>query len=75
LFGAIHFLKGDEIMQIYWRVINELEELGEKIMFHDPSILREYGKWCKKNRIPYVGTYKTSLYLCPELLNQIKQQD
>ncbi len=60
-------------MHIYWRVINELGELGEVLVFHDPSILREYGNWCKRNNVVLQSGYKTSPYLCEELLIQIKQ--
>jgi len=60
-------------MQIYWRVINELEELGEVLVFHDPSIFREYWNWCRRNNVVYQKGFKTSPYLREELLIQIKQ--
>jgi len=60
-------------MQIYWRVINDLEELGEALVFHDPSIFREYGNWCRRNNVAFQRGFKISPYLCEELLIQIKQ--
>ncbi|RLB39454.1 MAG: hypothetical protein DRH12_11500 [Deltaproteobacteria bacterium] len=61
-------------MQIYWRIMNELLELGEILIIHDPSVLREYGRWCRKNCISSTGTYELSPHLCNELLVQIKQR-
>ena len=36
-------------MHFYWRVKEELRFLGEKLVFHDPNLLREYNFWCQKN--------------------------
>ena len=35
-------------MHQYWRIIEELKYLGEILVFHDPSISREYETWIKK---------------------------
>ena len=35
-------------MHQYWRIIEELKYLGEVLIFHDPSISREYETWIKK---------------------------
>lgn len=43
-------------MQIYWRMIEELRDLGEMMVFHDPSLLREYRRWCRRNKIDFWGT-------------------
>ncbi len=44
-------------MQIYWRMMHELRELGEMVVFHDPSLVREYKRWCKRNGIDFWGTF------------------
>ncbi len=36
-------------MHFYWRIIEELKFLGEAVIFHDPSLKREYKLWLKKN--------------------------
>ena len=35
-------------MHLYWRIIEELKYLGEDLIFHDPSLSREYEIWIKK---------------------------
>ncbi|MDY6972771.1 MAG: hypothetical protein SV775_10630 [Thermodesulfobacteriota bacterium] len=35
-------------MHLYWRILEELRYLGEVLIFHDPSISREYEIWMKK---------------------------
>ncbi len=47
-------------MQLYWRMIEELRDLGEIMVFHDPCLLREYRRWCKRNRIDFWGTLLVS---------------
>jgi len=37
------------IMQFYWRIIEELRYLGEIVIFHDPSLQRQYRWWLRKN--------------------------
>lgn len=39
-------------MQIYWRVQQDLNCLGEVILFHDPSLLRSLRQWIRRN---YIG--------------------
>jgi len=36
-------------MFFYWRIIEELKFMGENVVFHDPSLVREYKDWLKKN--------------------------
>ena len=36
-------------MFLYWRLNEELKYLGEKLVFHDPSFIREYANWRQKN--------------------------
>lgn len=36
-------------MQIYWRVQQDLNCLGEIIVFHDPSLLRSLRTWIRRN--------------------------
>lgn len=36
-------------MQFYWRIIEELRFLGETVIFHDPTLLRQFRWWLKKN--------------------------
>jgi hypothetical protein len=38
-------------MHLYWRIKEELGYLGEVLIFHDPSLLREYRRWVRKNAI------------------------
>jgi hypothetical protein len=38
-------------MHFYWRIKEELAYLGEVLIFHDPSLVREYRRWVKKNAI------------------------
>lgn len=35
-------------MHFYWRIIEELRFLGESLVFHDPSLRREYQLWLKR---------------------------
>ena len=37
-------------------MIEELRDLGEMMVFHDPSLLREYRRWCRRNKIDFWGT-------------------
>jgi hypothetical protein len=37
------------MMQLYWRVQNDLDCLGEVIHFHDPSLVRCLKLWVRKN--------------------------
>jgi len=37
-------------MHFYWRIIEELKELGETWTIHDPGLLRCYRRWCWQNR-------------------------
>jgi hypothetical protein len=36
-------------MHFYWRIIEELRFMGERITFHDPNLMRCYELWLKKN--------------------------
>jgi len=36
-------------MQFYWRIIEELKFLGETLIFHDPTLLRQFNWWIRKN--------------------------
>lgn len=36
-------------MYIYWRVQQELNEMGNVLVFHHPNMIRELNKWVKKN--------------------------
>jgi hypothetical protein len=36
-------------MHLYWRIKEELGYLGEVLIFHDPSLIRAYRRWIKKN--------------------------
>jgi len=36
-------------MYFYWRMKEELKYLGEDLVFHDPSFIREYRRWSRKN--------------------------
>jgi hypothetical protein len=38
-------------MQFYWRIIEELRYLGETVIFHDPSLERQYYWWLRKNAV------------------------
>ncbi len=51
-------------MHIYWRIMQDLRELGEMIVFTDPSLLREYKRWCRRNRIT-VGAEEINIFLFP----------
>ena len=37
-------------MYFYWRIMEELKYLGEVLVFHDPSFIREYRQWVKRNK-------------------------
>ena len=43
--------------------MNDLRELGETLLFHDPRLLREYSKWCRRNGLPYAGTFKVDPFI------------
>lgn len=36
-------------MHIYWRIQQDLNCLGETIVFHDPAFLRRFRQWTRKN--------------------------
>lgn len=36
-------------MHIYWRVQQDLNELGSTMKFHHPNLIREYRQWVKRN--------------------------
>lgn len=36
-------------MYLYWRVQQDLNCLGEVILFHDPSLIRSQKQWVKRN--------------------------
>lgn len=36
-------------MFLYWRIQKELECLDEVMIFHNPSLIRSYKKWLKRN--------------------------
>ena len=36
-------------MQIYWRIQQDLNTIGETIRFHDPSLIRSLRAWVRKN--------------------------
>jgi len=58
---------------LHWRVMGELEELGETLVFHDPSVLREYMKWCRKKSLTLCPGFKTNLFLLPQLLDHLEK--
>ncbi len=35
-------------MHIYWRIQQDLNCLGEVLIFKSPSLIREYTKWARK---------------------------
>ena len=39
------------IMHIYWRINQDLETLGQSIVFHDPRFIRCFKQWINKNLI------------------------
>jgi hypothetical protein len=41
--------KGRTAMYIYWRVQQDLSEMGNTIIFYNPSLIRAFKKWCTKN--------------------------
>jgi hypothetical protein len=43
-------------MHFYWRVKEELRYLGEVLIFRDPTLLREYRRWLRRNRAVLVYT-------------------
>jgi len=36
-------------MYLYWRINNDLNCLGESIIFHNPVFIRCYHQWIKEN--------------------------
>jgi len=38
-------------MHLYWRIKEELRYLDEVLIFHDPSLVREYRRWILRNAI------------------------
>ena len=38
-------------MFLYWRIQQDLNEMGERLIFHNPSLIRRYHEWVKKNAI------------------------
>lgn len=38
-------------MHLYWRIMEELNFLGETLTIQDPSLKREFDRWYKRHRI------------------------
>jgi hypothetical protein len=36
-------------MHIYWRIQQELNEMGNHLIFHHPGLIRAFEKWVRKN--------------------------
>ena len=36
-------------MHIYWRIQQELNEMGHHLIFHHPSLIRAFENWVRKN--------------------------
>lgn len=36
-------------MHLYWRVQQDLNEMGNFIIFHHPGLVRAFEKWVRKN--------------------------
>ena len=36
-------------MYVYWRINNDLNCIGESIVFHDPAFIRSYRQWVSEN--------------------------
>lgn len=36
-------------MYLYWRIQQELNEMGNELVFHDPGFIRAFEKWVRKN--------------------------
>lgn len=49
-------------MHFYWRIIEELKYLNENWVMKDPSLLRAYERWVRKN----AHTISLSLKDCKE---------
>ncbi len=47
-FDSGFYFKGG-IMYLYWRINNDLNCLGESILFHDPVFIRRYHQWIRQN--------------------------
>ncbi len=62
-------------MRIYWRIMGDLMELGEMLLFHDPSLLREYGKWCKRNGISCLGTFKVDPFMVNDSMDKLVRKE
>ncbi len=41
-------------MHLYWRLKEELKYLNETLVMKEPSMIREYNAWCKRNRLDQV---------------------
>ena len=38
-------------MFLYWRIQQDLDCLNEVVIFHNPSFIRSYQKWLKRNAV------------------------
>ena len=47
-FGWECFYK-EYTMHIYWRILQDLNSIGEFLIFRDPSLNRSFRHWMKKN--------------------------
>jgi len=55
--------------------MNDLEELGETLLFHDPCLLREYGRWCRRNGVHYAGTFKVDPFMSANFINALDRKE
>lgn len=37
-------------MYLYWRVQQDLSEIGNQLILHHPNLIRAYKNWYKKNK-------------------------
>jgi hypothetical protein len=44
-----HRIQKEAKMYLYWRVQQDLNCLGETILFHEPGLIRSLRQWMRKN--------------------------
>ncbi|MBW1683109.1 MAG: hypothetical protein JRF59_14985 [Deltaproteobacteria bacterium] len=55
--------------------MNDLMELVETLLFYDPCLVREYGKWCRRNGVSYAGAFKVDAFISGNFMDPLDRKE
>ncbi|MBW2008921.1 MAG: hypothetical protein JRJ16_12980 [Deltaproteobacteria bacterium] len=50
-------------------------ELVETLLFYDPCLVREYGKWCRRNGVSYAGAFKVDAFISGNFMDPLDRKE